>query len=77
MLGKRGLFLYSTIGKFPKNARGKGSSCIALPEIHKCQKKEASSPDSTTGKFPAAAIPWQQGIVYSDGGAPTHRFNCF
>ena len=40
-------------------------------------KKEVSSPYSTTGKSTAAAIPWQQGIVYSGGGAPTHRFNYF
>ena len=60
---------------------------------HECQRKEAFSriapPEiqqtpkrglflySTIGKFPAAAIPWQQGIVYSGGGAPTHRFNYF
>lgn len=43
----------------------------------KRQKKEASSRHGATGKCPAAALPWQQGIIYSGGGAPTHRFNYF
>ena len=48
----------------------------ALPEIQQTPK-EASSLDSTIGKFPTTAIPWQQGIVYSGSGAPTHGFNYF
>ena len=46
-------------------------------ESNKHQKKEASSQDSTIGKFPTTAIPWQQGNIYSGGGAPTHGFNYF
>ena len=29
------------------------------------------------GKSPADAIPWQQGIIYSGGGARAHGFNYF
>ena len=64
------------------NARGKRSlPQTALPEIQQTPKR-GLFPDGTTskfppGKFPAAAIPWQQGNIYSSGGAPTHRFNYF
>ncbi len=40
-------------------------------------QKEASSPYSTTGKFLAAAIPWQQGNIYSGGGLPRTDLTIF
>ena len=78
MAGERSLFPRRNHRQIPHKCQEKG----LFPRQHyrksnKHQKKEASSQDSTTGKFPAAAIPWQQGNIYSGGGAPTHGFNYF
>lgn len=45
----------------------------ALPEIQQTPQK-GLFPYSTTGKFLAAALLWQQGIIYSGGGVRTHGF---
>ena len=58
------------------NARKRSLPQTALQEIQQTPKR-GLFPYSNTGKFPAVAIPWQQGIIYSGGGAPTHRFNYF
>ena len=78
MAGERSLFPRRNHRQIPHKCQEKG----LFPRQHyrksnKHQKKEASSQDSTIGKFPTTAIPWQQGNIYSGGGAPTHGFNYF
>ena len=78
MAGERSLFPRRNHRQIPHKCQEKG----LFPRQHyrksnKHQKKEASSPDGTIGKFPTTAIPWQQGNIYSGGGAPTHGFNYF
>ena len=78
MAEERSLFPRRNHRQIPHKCQEKG----LFPRQHyrksnKHQKKEASSQDSTIGKFPTTAIPWQQGNIYSGGGAPTHGFNYF
>ena len=78
MAEERSLFPRRNHRQIPHKCQEKG----LFPRQHyrksnKHQKKEASSQDSTIGKFLTTAIPWQQGNIYSGGGAPTHGFNYF
>ena len=78
MAGERSLFPRRNHRQIPHKCQEKG----LFPRQHyrksnKHQKKEASSQDSTIGKLPTTAIPWQQRNIYSGDGAPTHGFNYF